>query len=72
MKETQTLSYSLLVQLYEEVKTLEEQTMNILLKMNGRTKDFETQSNFLIRTSSIKYMIEDKLFIIWKEENKND
>ena len=71
MKETQTLSYTMLVQLYEQVKEMEEETMKYLLMLKVGDNELERQYNYLARTSCIKYMIEDKLFTIWKEENKN-
>lgn len=70
MKETETLSYTLLCQLYDEVKELEKDAMTEFFKSYG--KDYERTSAILTRTSTIKYLIEDKLFILWKEINKND
>ena len=67
-KETETLSYSLLCRLYDEIKELEENAIDDFL-FNGRT-DYERTSATLRRTSTIKYLIEDKLFILWKEINK--
>lgn len=61
MKETETLSYTLLCQLYDEVKELEQNAIDDFL-LNGRT-DYERTGATLNRTSTIKYMIEDKLFI---------
>lgn len=72
MKETETLSYTLLVQLYEQVKEMEDETMKYLLMLKVGDNELERQYNYLARTSAIKYMIEDKLFTIWKEENKDD
>ena len=70
MKETETLSYSLLCQLYDEVKELEENAIDDFL-LHGRTEYARTSAT-LNRTSTIKYLIEDKLFILWKEINKNE
>lgn len=70
MKETKTLSYTLLCQLYDEIKELEENAIDDFL-LHGRT-DYTRTSATLIRTSSIKYLVEDKLFLIWKEINKNE
>lgn len=70
MKETQTLSYSLLCKLYDEIKELEKTALDEFL-LKGRT-DYERTSAILTRTSTIKYLVEDKLFLIWKEINKNE
>ena len=70
MKETESLSYTLLCQLYDEVKELEENAIDDFL-IHGRT-DYERTSATLRRTSTIKYLIEDKLFTLWKEINNNE
>lgn len=62
MKETETLSYSLLCKLYDEVKELEDDAMNEFLK-SGRN-DYDRMAATLNRTSTIKCLIEDKLFTI--------
>lgn len=68
-KETETLSYTLLCQLYDEVKELEQ---NAMKELNAGFGSFERVSATLNRTSTIKYLIEDKLFILWKEIDNND
>lgn len=70
MKETETLSYSLLCQLYDEIKELEENALSDFMKNGNRY--FEITSAILTRTTNIKYLVEDKLFLIWKEINKNE
>lgn len=70
MTETESLSYSMLCLLYDEVKDLEESAMNDFFKRGGT--DYKETSATLRRTTTIKYLIEDKLYTIWKEITKND
>lgn len=68
MKETETLSYTLLCELYDEVKEIEENTMSECNACLFRDRtEFILKSALLARTSTIKYLIEDKLFTLWKE-----
>ena len=46
MKETETLSYSLLVQLYEQVKEMEDETMKYLMLLQVGTDELTRQMNY--------------------------
>ena len=71
IKETETKSFKMLVELFNDIKDMESQHMEEVTQIDN-SLDFKIKAKELAQLTFFKYLIEDKIFTIWKEENKND
>ena len=71
MKESETKSFKMLVELFNDIKDMESHNMEEVMQIDNSV-DFKIKMKELAQLTFFKYLIEDKIFTIWKEENKND